>query len=55
MVNRGGGVFDLVLRKVPRKDRLEAPESFLKAAGKRDDSSYWLIVHLCVDVCDAMG
>lgn len=43
MVKRGGGVVDFVLRKVPRSET------------KSEISSYWLVAHFHIDVCDSMG
>ncbi|KAJ3200783.1 hypothetical protein HDU82_008617 [Entophlyctis luteolus] len=56
MVSRGGGVVNVTVRTPPRK-------SFSKRARRKcevavvDDSGAqsWLVVHLHLDVCDAMG
>ena len=42
MKARGGGVVDVTCRKIRRK-------------AARDDQSFWLVVHVHIDVCDAMG
>jgi hydroxymethylglutaryl-CoA reductase len=45
MESRGGGVADVTIRKVPRMHRSVA------APGIKS----WVVVHLHLDVCDAMG
>ncbi|KAI9014630.1 hydroxymethylglutaryl-CoA reductase [Gaertneriomyces semiglobifer] len=51
MYTRGGGVVDVSVRSVERRT---APK---RAREVRQEKSYnsWLVVHLHVDVCDAMG
>ncbi|TPX31739.1 hydroxymethylglutaryl-CoA reductase (NADPH) [Synchytrium microbalum] len=46
MAKRGGGVKDVTVRMVPR---------FGQDSSTAMASRYWLVVHLHIDVCDAMG
>src|SRR5207248_3182776 len=51
MVKRGGGVFDINVRRIPRKanrNRKHYPIS-------SDNFMEWLVVHITIDVCNAMG
>ncbi|KAH9265683.1 3-hydroxy-3-methylglutaryl-coenzyme A reductase [Batrachochytrium salamandrivorans] len=46
MLKRGGGAVDLKIRKITRS----------KPKGSDDKSmGFWLVVHIYIDVCDAMG
>ncbi|KAI9189216.1 hypothetical protein H9P43_000644 [Blastocladiella emersonii ATCC 22665] len=61
MYKRGGGVVDIAVRRVARQDAplnaADATAAFLQsaAAGSAERSSHWLVVHLHIDVRDAMG
>lgn len=59
MVSRGGGVVDVLVRRVQRRPNPNPrhKHSFASARGaeaEREESE-WLVVHLYIDVCDAMG
>ncbi|TPX62006.1 hydroxymethylglutaryl-CoA reductase (NADPH) [Spizellomyces sp. 'palustris'] len=51
MVGRGGGVMDVTVRQVIRRSDTKRPKEV------RLERSYgsWIVVHLHIDVCDAMG
>lgn len=51
MVSRGGGVIDMEIRKVAKTKRPLRPREI----SQKTDSSYWLVIHFHIDVCDAMG
>ncbi|KAJ1496786.1 hypothetical protein HMI55_005838, partial [Coelomomyces lativittatus] len=62
MYKRGGGVVDLLVRTIPkRKDPKDSMyQEFLKSSNLDQEhttylSSSWFVVHLLIDVCDAMG
>ena len=44
MVKRGGGCVDLFTRKIPRTTKTN-----------NNTPNYWIILHVVVDCCDAMG
>ncbi|KAJ3085463.1 hypothetical protein HK102_014149 [Quaeritorhiza haematococci] len=53
MVQRGGGVFDITFRTIPKS---QSRSRFEKTADSHyTASTTWLIVHIHLDVCDAMG
>ena len=49
MVSRGGGVTSIDLRKIPRRHASKDSQT------SKSSSKFWLVVHLLIDVCDAMG
>ena len=49
MAARGGGVTDMTVRKIQKSNLRRKP------GDNPEMSSFWLIVHLHIDVCDAMG
>jgi hypothetical protein len=51
MVKRGGGVFDINVRRIPRKANRNQKNYPINS----DDFTEWLVVHVIIDVCDAMG
>jgi hydroxymethylglutaryl-CoA reductase len=54
MVARGGGVINMHVRSFKKSSAFNAPESFMKLTDSKKNSR-WLIIHLIIDVCDAMG
>jgi len=51
MVKRGGGVFDINVRRIPRKANRNQKHYPINS----DNFMEWLVVHITIDVCNAMG
>src|SRR5436309_12549987 len=61
MVKRGGGVLDVDFRRIPRKNK----RPIIDINNENNNNHHlslsltnfkeWLIIHLKIDVCDAMG
>ena len=51
MVKRGGGVFDINVRRIPRKTNRNRKHYPISS----DNFMEWLVVHITIDVCNAMG
>ncbi|CAG8773315.1 1266_t:CDS:2 [Gigaspora margarita] len=51
MVKRGGGVFDMSVRRISRTNNRNKKHHPISSENFRE----WLVVHLHIDVCDAMG
>ncbi|KAJ3373792.1 hypothetical protein GGF31_008677 [Allomyces arbusculus] len=57
MYKRGGGVVDMLVRRVPRSAPDSSSLEFLREqrGATAIINTEWLVVHLHIDVCDAMG
>ncbi|CAG8621798.1 17379_t:CDS:2, partial [Racocetra fulgida] len=51
MVKRGGGVFDMSVRRIPRVNNRNPKHHPIGSEKFKE----WLVVHLHIDVCDSMG
>ncbi|KAI9336232.1 hypothetical protein DFJ73DRAFT_790615 [Zopfochytrium polystomum] len=55
MSSRGGGVVDVTVRTPPVQPLTSRPRRPREVKVVNPPSTHWLVVHLHVDVCDAMG